>query len=65
MKIIKIESCFMCPLSDSFRRNGEIFVDCRHDKYIDEYGIGTLTDVKTEGIWDKCPLEDYEDNQNK
>lgn len=65
MKIIKVESCFMCPLSDSQNLRGKVLVLCAHEKHIDEYGSGTFTDMGTEGIWDKCPLEDYEDNKNK
>lgn len=70
MKIIKVESCFMCSLSDSYSLKGWIY--CQHPDFIDSYGVGLPTNIVIpkkstdyHGIWDKCPLEDYEDNKNK
>lgn len=59
MKIIKVESCFMCPLSDSFKFEDTLQIDCRHDSKKDVCGYGEETGMGVEGIWDKCPLEDY------
>lgn len=67
-KIIKVESCFMCTLSDvsfDYKLSGRtLIVACGHDNRIGEYGEPSVTGMGTEGIWDKCPLEDYEDSKN-
>lgn len=57
MKTFKVESCFMCPVSDVRKQGTKIIVQCCHDDVVDRWGVGIDTGMGTEGIWDECPLE--------
>lgn len=62
MKIIIIKACFVCPFSKAYQdlkvTGMKVIVYCCYA------GEDALTNMGVEGIWDKCPLEDYENIKN-